>query len=91
MEQPFFTNRPLLPRKPPNDDTTVAPPDDGPSAGKTLGASTRARARRPKQATKTDEEWEAIKKLFYELYVQQNLRLEIVMTMIEDSHGFKAS
>ncbi|KAL9629811.1 MAG: hypothetical protein Q9164_006715 [Protoblastenia rupestris] len=91
MEQPFFTNRPLLPRKPPNDDTTVAPPDEGPSASKILGASTRARARRPKEATKTDEEWEAIKKLFCELYVQQDLRLEVVMTMIEEFRGFKAS
>ena len=91
MQQPFFTSRPLLPRKPLSGDATGAPPDEGPGLGRVPQASTRARSRRPKEITKTDEEWEAIKELFVELYVQQNLRLEEVMVMIEQSHGFKAS
>ena len=56
-----------------------------------LESSKRARLRGPKEASKTHEEWEAIKEPFREFYVEQGLKLEEVMTLLEQSFGFKAS
>lgn len=90
MEQSHTTLRPLLPRQPLQDAMTSGSPER-PEVSKGLEPVKRARLRRPKEASKTREEWEDIKEPFREYYVQRGLRLEDAMTRLEESHGFKAS
>lgn len=91
MEPSYFAGRPLVPRKRLDEDQHGGSSPERFSASKVPEVSKRARVRRPKEASKTDEEWEAIKDPFCELYVKQGFRLEDVMRRIEETHRFKAS
>ena len=47
--------------------------------------------RGPKSAPKTDQEWESQKPDFHQLYVIENLTLDVVMRRMEEEHHFEAS
>ena len=91
MEQPLTTSRPLLPQQPLQDVMSSEFPPDRPEMSKDPELPKKARLRRPKEAAKTHEEWEAIKEPFREHYVERGFRLEDAMAWLEESHGFKAS
>ena len=47
--------------------------------------------RKRKTVSKTEEQWEACRTIFHNLYIVQNLPLAQVMIEMERNHGFSAS
>ena len=91
MEQSRTTNRVLLPRRSLQDATTTGSLHGTSQVKNKPEVANTSRRRRAKEASKTDEEWEAVREPFREHYVERGLRLEDAMQRLEESHRFRAS